>query len=95
MQVDTFNVPEAVWWLNRSNVDNANFSRFMRALGADSFEALNARASPEQRHQNPVCIGGCRIGRGLSSDQRGFDGRLAAHAQYENDAPRDPVRLAG
>lgn len=47
MQVDTLTPPGAVWWPDRRTLDNANLTRFMRALGVDSFEALNARASAD------------------------------------------------
>lgn len=47
MQVDTLNPPDAVWWPDRSTLENANLTRFMRALGVDGFEALNERASAD------------------------------------------------
>ncbi len=47
MQVDSLNPSGAVWWPDRSTVENANLTRFMRALGVDSFEALNERASAD------------------------------------------------
>lgn len=47
MQIDSLNAPAAVWWPDRNTLDNANLTRFMRALGVDSFEALNERASAD------------------------------------------------
>jgi len=40
-------VSGAVWWPERRTVEDANLSRFMRALGVGSFEALNARADAD------------------------------------------------
>lgn len=37
--------PDAVWWPDATTVESANLTRFMRALGVESFEALNERAS--------------------------------------------------
>lgn len=37
--------PDAVWWPDAATVESANLTRFMRALGVESFEALNERAS--------------------------------------------------
>ncbi|HQQ68926.1 MAG TPA: AMP-binding protein [Alicycliphilus sp.] len=45
MQADVSKPVGAVWWPDHETVENANLTRFMRALGVDSFEALNARAS--------------------------------------------------
>jgi acetyl-CoA synthetase len=56
MQVDTLNPPGAVWWPDRSTLDNANLTRFLRALGVDSFEALNARASADPAWFNDALI---------------------------------------
>jgi acetyl-CoA synthetase len=47
MQTNAPHSPDAVWWPDRSTVDSANLTRFMQALGVDSFEALNARASAD------------------------------------------------
>ena len=47
MQIDAPKPSGAVWWPDRSTVENANLTRFMRALGVESFEALNARANAE------------------------------------------------
>ncbi|HAU57034.1 MAG TPA: AMP-dependent synthetase [Comamonadaceae bacterium] len=47
MQADALHPSGAVWWPDRSTVDNANLTRFMRAIGVGSFEALNARASAD------------------------------------------------
>ncbi len=41
------NLSGAVWWPDRRTVEDANLSRFMRALGVDSFDALNARADAD------------------------------------------------
>lgn len=41
MPVDIPDSSAAVWWPDRSTVENANLTRFMRELGAESFEALN------------------------------------------------------
>ncbi|SEA73687.1 MULTISPECIES: AMP-binding protein [Acidovorax] len=47
MPTDALPSSGAVWWPDRHTVDNANLTRFMRALGVDSFEALNERASAD------------------------------------------------
>ena len=47
MQVDAQPPSGAVWWPDAQTVDNANLTRFMRALGVDSFDVLNARASAD------------------------------------------------
>ena len=47
MPTDALPSSGAVWWPDRRTVDNANLTRFMRALGVDSFEALNERASAD------------------------------------------------
>jgi acetyl-CoA synthetase len=43
----------AVWWPDPVTLENANLTRFMRALSVDSFEALNAlaRAEPAGFHE--------------------------------------------
>ncbi len=56
MQADALDPSGAVWWPDRSTVDNANLTRFMRALGVDSFEALNARASADPAWFNDALI---------------------------------------
>ena len=45
MQVDPSPSPGVVWRPDAEMVEQANLTRFMRALGVDSFEALNERAS--------------------------------------------------
>jgi len=47
MPVEVLPPAGAVWWPDRHTLDNANLTRFMRALGVDSFEALNERASAD------------------------------------------------
>jgi acetyl-CoA synthetase len=47
MQVDLPSSPDIVWRPDAAMVEEANLTRFMRALGVDSFEALNARASAD------------------------------------------------
>lgn len=47
MSVDASRPSGAVWWPDAATVEGANLTRFMRALGVDSFEALNARAAAE------------------------------------------------
>jgi acetyl-CoA synthetase len=47
VQSDAHNATASVWLPNHTTVENANLTRFMRALGVDDFEALNARASAE------------------------------------------------
>jgi acetyl-CoA synthetase len=47
VQSDAHNATASVWLPNHTTVENANLTRFMRALGVDNFEALNARASAE------------------------------------------------
>ena len=56
MQVDLPNSSEAVWWPDRSTVDNANLTRFMRELGVESFEALNEYASAKPAEFNDALI---------------------------------------
>jgi acetyl-CoA synthetase len=45
MQVDLSQPADIVWRPDAETVAGANLTRFMRALGVDSFEALNERAS--------------------------------------------------
>jgi acetyl-CoA synthetase len=45
MQVDLSNPSDIVWRPDAAMVEGANLTRFMRALGVDSFDALNERAS--------------------------------------------------
>jgi len=47
MQVDLGNPSGAVWRPDHATVENANLTRFMRALGVESFTALNSRASAD------------------------------------------------
>lgn len=47
MPVDALQPSGAVWWPDRSTVENANLTHFMRALGVANFEALNERASAD------------------------------------------------
>lgn len=47
MQVDLPSSSAIVWRPDAAMVEQANLTRFMRALGVDSFEALNARASQD------------------------------------------------
>ena len=47
MPVEALQPSGAVWWPDRHTVDNANLTRFMHALGVDSFDALNERASAD------------------------------------------------
>lgn len=39
--------PDVVWQPDAAMVEHANLTRFMRALGVDSFEALNERANQD------------------------------------------------
>ena len=43
--IDLSTSPGVVWRPDTAMVEEANLTRFMRALGVDSFEALNERAS--------------------------------------------------
>ena len=45
MTIDLSTSPGVVWRPDPAMVEEANLTRFMRALGVDSFEALNERAS--------------------------------------------------
>lgn len=45
MTIDLSTSPGVVWRPDTAMVEEANLTRFMRALGVDSFEALNERAS--------------------------------------------------
>lgn len=56
MSTDALHPSGAVWWPDRSTVDNANLTRFMRALGVGSFEALNERASADPAWFNDALI---------------------------------------
>ncbi|NMM75874.1 AMP-binding protein [Acidovorax sp. SRB_24] len=56
MQADALHPSGAVWWPDRSTVENANLTRFMRALGVNSFEALNERASADPVWFNDALI---------------------------------------
>lgn len=47
MQADLPTSPGIVWRPDAAMVEQANLTRFMRALGVDSFEALNERASQD------------------------------------------------
>ena len=47
MQVDPTTAASVVWQPDAATVEQANLTRFMRALGVDSFEALNERASQD------------------------------------------------
>lgn len=47
MPVPALQPSGAVWWPDPPTVENANLTRFMRALGVDSFEALNHNASAD------------------------------------------------
>lgn len=47
MQVDTAPAAGIVWQPDAASVEQANLTRFMRALGVASFEALNERASQD------------------------------------------------
>ncbi|HRO81527.1 MAG TPA: acetyl-coenzyme A synthetase N-terminal domain-containing protein, partial [Alicycliphilus denitrificans] len=48
MHVDARNPSSGVVWRpDRGTVENANLTRFMRALGVDGFEQLNERASAD------------------------------------------------
>ena len=47
MQVQPSSPTAAVWWPDAATVEGANLTRFMRALGVGSFEALNERASQD------------------------------------------------
>jgi acetyl-CoA synthetase len=47
MQVDDSSSSGIVWRPDAAMVEQANLSRFMRALGVDSFEALNERAGQD------------------------------------------------
>ena len=56
MQVDIPNSSEAVWWPDRSTVENANLTRFMRELGVESFEALNELSVADPARFNDALI---------------------------------------
>lgn len=56
MPIDALNPSGAVWWPDRPTVENANLTRFMRALGVDSFEALNEFASADPTKFNDALI---------------------------------------
>ncbi|WP_026437215.1 AMP-binding protein [Acidovorax sp. JHL-9] len=56
MQTDVKQPPEAVWWPDRATVEGANLTRFMQALGVDSFEALNERAAADPAWFNDALI---------------------------------------
>lgn len=56
MQVDALPPSGAVWWPDRATVEDANLTRFMRALGVDSFESLNERASADPAGFNDALI---------------------------------------
>jgi acetyl-CoA synthetase len=45
MPVETSSSPDIVWRPDASTIESANLTRFMEALGVESFEALNERAS--------------------------------------------------
>ncbi len=47
MQADVNYPSDAVWWPDRSTVEDANLTRFMRALGVSSLEQLNDRANTD------------------------------------------------
>ena len=47
MQAQALKPTDAVWWPDAATLDSANLTRFMRALGVDSFEALNQQASAD------------------------------------------------
>jgi acetyl-CoA synthetase len=50
------NLSGAVWWPDHRTVEGANLTRFMRELGVDSFEALNAYASADPAGFNDALI---------------------------------------
>lgn len=56
MQADALHPSGAVWWPDRSTVESANLTRFMHALGVDSFEALNERANADPAGFNGALI---------------------------------------
>lgn len=56
MQVDSPNSSEPVWWPDHSTVENANLTRFMRELGVESFEALNALSVADPAGFNDALI---------------------------------------
>ncbi|MDD2729650.1 AMP-binding protein [Malikia sp.] len=56
MPVNDLKPSGAVWWPDHDMVENANLTRFMRALGVDSFEALNERASADPAWFNDELI---------------------------------------
>ena len=57
MPIDARNASSgAVWRPGHDMVENANLTRFMRALGVASFEALNARASADPAWFNDALI---------------------------------------
>jgi acetyl-CoA synthetase len=47
MQDDALPPSSAVWWPDHRTVEDANLTRFMRALVVDGFDALNARANAD------------------------------------------------
>lgn len=56
MQADAFKTSEAVCWPTAATQENANLTRFMRALGEGSFEALNEPASADPAEFNDELI---------------------------------------
>src|SRR5580765_6208795 len=57
MQVELSNSADVVWRPDAATVEDANLTRFMRALGVDSFEALNERSSLDPSWFHDVRIG--------------------------------------
>lgn len=56
MQAEHPTSSEAVWWPDHDTVENANLTRFMRALGVESFEALNALSVADPAGFNDALI---------------------------------------
>lgn len=56
MQDQALDAAGVVWWPDHDTVENANLTRFMRALGIESFEALNEYASAQPAEFNDALI---------------------------------------
>lgn len=56
MQAAAATPSDAVWWPDAKTLEDANLTRFMRALGVDSFDALNAFASADPAAFNDALI---------------------------------------
>ena len=56
MQDQALDAAGVVWWPDHDTVENANLTRFMCALGIESFEALNEYASAQPAEFNDALI---------------------------------------